>query len=705
MAKVNNYQTFSQVDYCISQYYSKYMASTLVQEKKRIEKNQTKEFMDAIDKEDNRSIWAQAVDSRHGVTPAYRAKKQVDANGKWNKMSTDNLIERCNLRWNKDKRLQNDYSTFVYAFYENLVVQNGGKESKKLFEYAQSYVMHRFEMLMVEQLAREKVPRNTASYIARKTFSDSLIAFVMPTWGLKKGEYGEKVENKAEAIYDPSALSKATGFLGASLIDTAMMGGFGGVASGSTKAIAKAGIGVGSDFGIREFIGHKSSKDWSKEEYAKENSKEVFGDADALQKIQTGSAKYRKSGTEFIDNINSVLSRKIKVAPLSVSDSAKKASNALLVQHKGNSAKLLNTIKTDFSKQCIAYKGNTEIPRWMLAKTAKQNRAFAATFHSLAIEMSKQEKDWIKCGGKKMSLKEVSQRAYDYARSADYLDKHTPHQSRKAASAKGKDQWDVEMEKLNASINGTVPEKKHRHSSSPTPTRSSASSTRLPYAQQSTPASSQTIQTQQAESTQQTSQTGNNSQQFAGWGNILKQMGLHDFSTVSKNLGYVLAMLPDMLIGMFTGKNPNMKMQDNLMPLAAIVGGMFIKNPLIKMLLIGFGGVNILNNAGHASLKEGLSRSSSASKMYKKYEDEKLNPRITDVTMKGGSMIATIDGSPCVINISNSAADAYQKGVIPLNTLANAVLKKYDENLSLASHKYEQINRQENSVPQQIGIK
>lgn len=96
-----------------------------------------------------------------------------------------------------------------------------------------------------------------------------------------------------------------------------------------------------------------------------------------------------------------------------------------------------------------------------------------------------------------------------------------------------------------------------------------------------------------------------------------EQVGLNDFSIVSKNLGYVFAMLPDMLIGMFTGKNPNMKMQDNLMPLAAIVGGMFIRNPLIKMLLIGFGGVNILNNAGHASLKEGLSRSSSALKMYK----------------------------------------------------------------------------------------
>lgn len=74
----------------------------------------------------------------------------------------------------------------------------------------------------------------------------------------------------------------------------------------------------------------------------------------------------------------------------------------------------------------------------MLAKTAKQNRAFAATFHSLAIEMSKQEKNWIKCGGKKMSLKEVSQRAYDYARAADYLDKHTLIGPEKQHRKKGK---------------------------------------------------------------------------------------------------------------------------------------------------------------------------------------------------------------------------------------------------------------------------
>ena len=42
--------------------------------------------------------------------------------------------------------------THLYAFYENLVVQNGGKESKKLFEYAQSYVMHRFETVSYTHL-------------------------------------------------------------------------------------------------------------------------------------------------------------------------------------------------------------------------------------------------------------------------------------------------------------------------------------------------------------------------------------------------------------------------------------------------------------------------------------------------------------------------------------------------------------------------
>ena len=54
----------------------------------------------------------------------------ADATGKWNKMSVDDLVKRCEDKWFKDKRFQNDYSTFVSAFYYNLVAQQAVKNQK-----------------------------------------------------------------------------------------------------------------------------------------------------------------------------------------------------------------------------------------------------------------------------------------------------------------------------------------------------------------------------------------------------------------------------------------------------------------------------------------------------------------------------------------------------------------------------------------------
>lgn len=89
---------------------------------------------------------------------------------------------------------------------------------------------------------------------------------------------------------------------------------------------------------------------------------------------------------------------------------------------------------------------------------------------------------------------------------------------------------------------------------------------------------------------------------------------------------------------------------------------------------------------------------------YKTYSDEPLNKRISNPVMKGSSMVATIDGKPMVINISDNAVDAYERGNVPLNTLANAVLQKYDENNALASRNYE-LHHQEENVEQQRGLK
>ena len=204
-----------------------------------------------------------------------------------------------------------------------------------------------------------------------------------------------------------------------------------------------------------------------------------------------------------------------------------------------------------------------------------------------------------------------------------------------------------------------------------------------------TPTPQQTTTNNQSTDGQYNYQPYQNQRQLVnnnGWGGIFDQFGLTGFSDVFKNLGYVLAMLPDMMIGMFTGRTKSLSVQQNLMPIAAIVMGMFVRNPLLKMLLIGLGGANLLNKATHEILGE---TPSSKEVRYRPYADERLNARISHPQLNGNLLVATIDGIPCTVTLQNSVVDAHQKGALPLNTLANAVLAKYDEQRMEIEQNYE----------------
>lgn len=97
---------------------------------------------------------------------------------KWYKKSSDDIIRQCKHRWGKDTKFAKDYQTFLDSFYKELIRQNGGKSSEKLAAFAENYVANRFQGLIIEQLAREKVPKNSATYIARKAFDDSLLGLL-----------------------------------------------------------------------------------------------------------------------------------------------------------------------------------------------------------------------------------------------------------------------------------------------------------------------------------------------------------------------------------------------------------------------------------------------------------------------------------------------------------------------------------------------
>ena len=125
---------------------------------------------------------------------------------------------------------------------------------------------------------------------------------------------------------------------------------------------------------------------------------------------------------------------------------------------------------------------------------------------------------------------------------------------------------------------------------------------------------------------------------------------------------------------------------------------------LLKMLLIGLGGANLLNKAGHEALEHGEDKRQLV-RQYKTYQDEPLDMRIKQPVLKGNTLVVNIDNIPMVIKINNEAVDAYEKGVLPINTLANAVLRKYDEQQKAVVENYEQVVSQENIVERSRGLK
>ena len=195
---------------------------------------------------------------------------------------------------------------------------------------------------------------------------------------------------------------------------------------------------------------------------------------------------------------------------------------------------------------------------------------------------------------------------------------------------------------------------------------------------------------QQSEDTQQEQPERDNSN---GWDGLLKNFGLDGFSDIGNNLGYVIAMLPDILVGMLTGKTQSLGLKDNMMPIAAVLAGMFVKNPLLKMTLIGMGGANLLNKAGHEALankQEGNAAlcSNTNAVRYKSYPDEPLNPRITNPVLQGNCLVATINKVPYTIQLPEHVVGAYQAGALPLNTLANSILAKSDQMRQVAGRSY-----------------
>ena len=663
MAEPTNKQQFQDLEYVFDRYYRENIAPVVKGQMDFLRKKQSEEYVRMLD---NRPV----APGQSGMMHASMVAQEAHLVGEWNSKTSDDLLKMVDGKLGRNKNVQHDFAVMIDAWRLAAVKEMGEQRYAELSakcpskDLAREFVSNRFMQLELEQLAKAQVPKSSLEYILKKGFGESFPAFLSGL-SLPEGQHDSHIRTLAEKMYDASAAEKAAAFATTFAADTAVTGGYGSWGKLGKwlgfDALAHGGLSLLEDDTTFDRI----------------LGKELYGDEEAFASMRSKGKKVKVAQSETVHAVNDYLKKPMTIPeyrPLYSPTWQKARYDELTKSAAGDAAIHMQNVLTVSKNYGLKPSAVSDVPGWMLQKSQKECIDLSSHFLSIALTMQRSKMKSQTVNGQKFTFDEVVQRAYDYARAADKLQKQ---QAKKVETP--------QFETVSV------------------PQQSS-----FEQYQQQTALQQQYVQQQQYQSQQNPQMMQGPVYQQAGmqgWTGLMNQFGLGGMSDIGKNLGYVLAMLPDMLIGMLTGQSKNLHLKDNLLPFGAIFAGLFVKNPLLKMLLIGLGGANILNKAGHEILDNAGVSTQQRPKRYVQHADELLSERIEQPAMKGNALVATIDKKPCVIYIDEQSADAYYQGKLPLNVLCNAVLRKYDEQQAQVRQNFDRSVEQQEQQQLSRGIK
>lgn len=662
MAEPTNKQQFQDLEYVFDRYYRENIAPMIKGQMDYLRKKQSEEYVRMLD---NRPV----APGMSGMMHASMVAQEAHLVGEWNSKTSDDLLKMVDGKLGRNKNVQHDFAVMIDAWRLAAVKEMGEKRYAELSakcpskDLAREFVSNRFMQLELEQLAKAHVPKSSLEYILKKGFGESFPAFLSGL-SLPEGQHDSHIRTLAEKMYDASAAEKAAAFATTFAADAAVTGGYG--------SWGKLGKWLGVDVLARGGLSLLENDTT----FDQMLGKELYGDEEAFASMRSKGKKIKVAQSETVHAVNDYFKKPMTIPeyrPLYSPTWQKARYDELTKSAAGNAAIHMQNVLTVSKNYGLKPSAVSDVPGWMLQKSQKECIDLSSHFLSIALTMQRSKMKSQTVNGQKFTFDEVVQRAYDYARAADKLQKQ---QAKKVETP--------QFETVSV------------------PQQSSSE-----QHQQQTVLQQQYVQQQYQSQQNPQMMQGPVYQQagMQGWTGLMNQFGLGGMSDIGKNLGYVLAMLPDMLIGMLTGQSKNLHLKDNLLPFGAIFAGLFVKNPLLKMLLIGLGGANILNKAGHEILDNAGVSIQQRPKRYVQHADELLSERIEQPAMKGNALVATIDKKPCVIYIDEQSADAFYQGKLPLNVLCNAVLRKYDEQQAQVRHNYDRGIDQQESQQLSRGIK
>ena len=378
-------------------------------------------------------------------------------------------------------------------------------------------------------------------------------------------------------------------------------------------------------------------------------------------------------------------------------------------EHDVTDSQVMQNIRSSLHKNGLAYQPDHQTPAFMAAMTEEQLSAAAKQWRNKAVSMQSQKKESVNIQGiGRMTLQEVTQRAYDYASVADAKFKAAREEKLALKSysediRQQSDSWDNNMKALNAVLEEPSPAVRQDSNIHQALLVNDGKPVAVPAVDRSVQASQPVKQASQQVQPRVVNPIDQN---LGGWQDMLEQLGLGGLAHLGSGLGDTMTVMPELLAGMFKGRIKNFRFSDNMLPLGLIMAGLFVSkrsHPVLKLLLLVLGAALLLGNANAAVHGKEATRIGQQPS-YKRYEEEELNPRIKNPQIKGNTLIADIDGNHLVLTINEDRAiDAFQKGAVPFNNLCNAALRSYDEQGGWSSRSYEQeVSRQQEQTEDRV---
>lgn len=618
----------------LEKYLDNNISSIFEKNAKELEKNKKAEYNELSKKYLSIPLNATSTASMQGHNA--QIQKEIYENGKWQNKGfewvVDKTIEDLTNKKNADKG--EDINNIVEGLRKCIIEHIGEKKYKELcIKYKVDIAEAKFQMILSDKMEaymiKRNMPKSDIDYIMRKLLNDTIAGSILQGVAPQKTEADINIDENAREKYNASFITKGTA--------TALSFALDGVTLGQGKIISAIGTGVGFE-AVRTSAKWGYNKFWGHTQESHDLDKDIYGASTSKEDIN--KAKKSAKSVAIQKEVNLSLNNKIrqKYSPSEATAISKYYEKA------ANPDSILNVIKKAGIKV-----SSRAIPQHIKDKDLKENYRLACYFMGQLTEMKMSGAKTIKVGDTTLTEAQVAQRAHDYAYQAQ-------EQVKEIKARELEEKRKNEIDDLVVDENGDVRLVSYA--------RDSKKGQELAAAEAS--------QSQQQQNQQMVNDQMNNG--FGGWASMLGWGG-GELPTNPQNMSQVISAIPDLLVGMFTGKNKHLKLSECFFPIAAIMGAMFFKNPIIKLLLFLAGAMMLFQKAKNNMEEE---NKQNEYRSYKRIPDEPLNPRIKNPVMKGNTLVANIDDCPYVITVSDQAVDAYHKGYIPINALSNKVLEVFD---------------------------